>query len=258
VIPTALIADDEPLARRKLRDLVQEVPLVEIVGEAADGEAAVRAIDTLRPDLVFLDIQMPGLSGLEVLERARHKPAVIFTTAYDRYAVAAFELAAVDYLLKPFGRERFRAALERARQALGRRDAPAAMERAGQLLDRREGAAAERAPAPRAPLTRLFVHDRGKIVPIAVPEIERFEARDDYVAVHVAGRSYLVHVPMNELERRLDRERFLRVHRSHVVNLDFVKALEPYDGTRLTVELRSGAKIVASRARSRELRALTG
>ena len=258
MIPTALIVDDEPLARRRLRDLIAEAPLVEVVGEAADGEAAMRAIDTLKPDLVFLDIQLPGLSGLDVLARVRHKPAVIFTTAYDRYAVAAFELAAVDYLLKPFGGERFRASLVRARQTLERQDATAAIDRASELLERPGTAASGRASAHPPPLVRLFVHDRGRIVPIAVAEIERFEARDDYVAVHASGRRHLVHVTLHELERRLDPQQFLRVHRSHVVNLDHVKALEPYDGARLMVEMRSGAKIVASRVRSKELRAITG
>ena len=116
---SALIADDEPLARRKLRDLMAGVDWLQCLGEAADGEAALHAIDTLRPDLLFLDVEMPGLSGLQVIERARHKPIVVFTTAFDRYAVPAFELHALDYLLKPFGRERFLQALERAREALG-------------------------------------------------------------------------------------------------------------------------------------------
>src|SRR5687767_1598282 len=156
---TALIVDDEPLARRKLRDLLAEFPDVELLGEASDGAEAVRAIDELEPELVFLDIQMPLVSGLEVLERTRHKPAVIFTTAHDRFAVAAFELAAVDYLLKPFGRERFRVALERARAVLGQESA---------LVPSVERA--RRALAGRGPLTRLFVRDRGKIVPIPVAE----------------------------------------------------------------------------------------
>jgi two-component system LytT family response regulator len=236
----ALVADDEPLARQRLRDLLEELPAVEIVGEAADGAAAVAQIDALKPDLVFLDIQMPGLSGLEVLRRAAHHPVTIFTTAHDQYAVAAFELAAVDYLLKPFGMERLRTAVDRA---LATRDA-AAPARAEQLL----GAAHT--------VTRLFVRDRGKIVPLPVADIAHFEARDDYVAVYVGGRTYLMHVTLGELERRLDASRFLRIHRTHLVNLDHVRAMEPYDGTRLQVELRDGTKLMASRSRSRELRDL--
>jgi two-component system LytT family response regulator len=242
---TALIVDDEPLARRKLRDLLAEFPDGELLGEASDGAEAVRAIDELEPELVFLDIQMPLVSGLEVLERTRHKPAVIFTTAHDRFAVAAFELAAVDYLLKPFGRERFRVALERARAVLGQESA---------LVPSVERA--RRALAGRGPLTRLFVRDRGKIIPIPVAEIARFESQDDYTLVHAGARTYLVHVRLSELEQRLDPERFLRIHRSHAINLDFVRSLEPHDATRLEVEMRDGTRIVASRTRSRELRGL--
>ncbi len=245
-----LVVEDEPLARETLRALLADVPWVECVGEAADGAEAVRMIDALEPDLVLLDIEMPELSGLQVLERARHEPAVIFTTAYDRYAVSAFELEALDYLLKPFGRERCLAALDRARRALAH-DAPSG--------------AADAAPADRArralvagegPLERVFVRDRDRILPVAAAEIERLEAADDYVALHARGQSYLVYLPLGDFERRLDPRRFLRVHRAHVVNLDFVKHMVPYDGSRMLVEMRDGTKILASRARSKDLRAL--
>jgi two-component system LytT family response regulator len=247
----ALLVEDEPLARRQLRELADGVPWLSCVGEAADGTTAVRAIDELQPDLVFLDIQMPELTGLEVLERIEHEPAVIFTTAFDHYAVAAFELGALDYLLKPFGRERFLAAVERARRALG--------------ATRSDGTARDSSTVARArsalgtstgPVERIFVRDRGRIVPMPVREIERLEAEDDYVAVVTRGRRFLVYLPLADFERRLDPERFLRVHRSHVVNLDFVTALVPYDAARLQVEMRDGTKIMASRARSRELRHL--
>ncbi|MFN2564441.1 MAG: LytR/AlgR family response regulator transcription factor [Gemmatimonadaceae bacterium] len=247
----ALIVEDEPLARRQLRELAAEVPWLACVGEAEDGAAAVRAIDELRPDLVFLDIRMPELSGLEVLDRAEHEPAVIFTTAFDTYAVSAFELGALDYLLKPFGRERFLAAVERARRALG-----------AQRLDESDRDTSTLARARAAlgstggPAERIFVRDRGRIVPIPVREIERLEAEDDYVAVYARGRRFLVYLPLSEFERRLDADRFLRVHRSHVVNLDYVAALVPYDAARLQVEMRDGTKLMASRARSKELRHL--
>jgi two-component system LytT family response regulator len=239
-----LVVEDEPLARQKLRALVDELEWAACVGEAADGRVALALLDELEPDLVFLDVELPELSGLAALEQASHAPAVVFTTAYDRYAVSAFELAAVDYLLKPFGRERFMAAAERARRALGA-EGPSGAERARLAL----GGAQE-------PLTRLLVRDRGRITPVSVADIERLEAEDDYVALHAHGRRHLVYLPLADFERRLDARQFLRIHRSHIVNLDFVRHLVPYDGTRFQVEMRDGTKILASRARSRELRHL--
>jgi two-component system LytT family response regulator len=248
----ALIVDDEPLARRTLREILADVPWLECVGEADTGTRAVEMIDALTPDLVLLDIEMPELTGIQVLDRIAHEPAVIFTTAYDRYAVSAFELEALDYLLKPFGRERCLAALERARRALpaaGRANGspattPSLAERARSVM------------ADSGPLTRLFVRDRDRIVPVAASEIERLEAADDYVEVHTRTRSYLVYLTLNDFERRLDPERFIRVHRAHIVNLDCVKQLVPFDGSRMQVEMRDGTKILASRTRSKELRQL--
>lgn len=239
-----LIVEDEPLARAKLREIVDGVPWVDCVGEADNGPRAVAMIDMLMPDLVLLDIEMPGCTGLAVLERIAHEPAVIFTTAYDRYAVSAFELEALDYLLKPFGSERCVRALDRARRVLGASmgEAPPVLERARRVLD------------GSGPLSRIFVRDRDRIVPIAVAEIERLEADDDYVAVYTKGRRFLVYLTLNDFERRLDPQRFLRVHRAHIVNLDAVKQLVPFDGSRMQVELRDGTKIIASRARSRDLR----
>jgi len=251
----ALIVEDEPLARRALREILADVPWLECVGEAETGERAVAMIDALTPDLVLLDIEMPELNGIQVLDRISHEPAVIFTTAYDRYAVSAFELEALDYLLKPFGRERCLAALERARRAL-----PSVGSAAGST------AAAPNTPsvAERARhvmgdaglLTRLFVRDRERIVPLAASEIERLEAADDYVEVHTRSRSYLVYLTLNDFERRLDPERFIRVHRAHIVNLDYVKQLVPFDGSRMQIEMRDGTKILASRTRSKALRQL--
>jgi len=240
VKPTAFIADDEPLARRKLRDLVASVPLVDIVGESDNGESTVEAVDRTEPDILLLDVEMPGLSGLGVLQRIRHQPAVIFTTAHDRYAVTAFELAAVDYLLKPFGKERFRFALERALRSLPS-DAGTA-ERVQETL------------GSRRLLRRIFVRDRGKILPVNVREVDRFEARDDYVIVHTRGSQLLLRIPLQTLSDRLDPDHFVRVHRSHMVNLDAVEAFEPYDGSRLEIRMRDGSRILASRTRSKELR----
>jgi two-component system LytT family response regulator len=240
-----LIVEDEPLARAKLRAIVDEVSWVECVGEASSGPEAIAMIDALTPDLVLLDIEMPGCTGLQVLERVAHSPAVIFTTAYDRYAVSAFELEALDYLLKPFGAARCLKALERARRVLGagaKGGTPPVLERMRRVLDASET------------LVRIFVRDRDRIVPVAVGDIERLEADDDYVAVYAKGRRYLVYLTLNDFERRLDPERFLRVHRAHIVNLDAVRQLVPFDGSRMQVELKDGTKIIASRARSRDLR----
>jgi two-component system, LytTR family, response regulator len=158
--------------------------------------------------------------------------------------VSAFELEALDYLLKPFGRERCLAAIERARRTLDTGEA-------GSLIERVRGAI-----GGAGPLTRLFVRDRDRIVPLAVDDIERLESADDYVAVHARGRSYLVYLTLGDFERRLDPGRFLRVHRAHIVNLDCVKHLVPYDGSRMQLEMRDGTRILASRARSKDLRQL--
>ena len=187
---------------------------------------------------------MPGLSGLEILKRVQHVPAVIFTTAYDRYAVTAFELAAVDYLLKPFSRDRFLQSVERARPALQRRAGVPAVERAEETL---RG----------APMRRLFVREGGRILPLRAPTVERLEACDDFVYVFAAGRKYRVNAPLSELEQRLDPGVFVRIHRSHIVNLDHVVAWSPYDGSRFEVRLRDGTVLTASRQRSRALRNLT-
>ncbi len=237
-----LIADDEPVARAGLRDLLAPFEWLELVGEAASGPAAVEAIRTLRPELVFLDIQMPGLLGTEVLRRVEHQPAVVFTTAFAQHAVTAFELGALDYLLKPFGRERLAATLERVRATLGEPAAPA-FERLRQALGR-------------GPISRLFVRAGGGIVPLAVSDVAWFEARGDYVAAHVGRARHLLHLSLNRLEERLDPARFVRIHRAHIVNLDQVKAFPRAGKGRLAAELADGTRLPVSRSRSHELRGL--
>jgi len=237
-----VVVEDEVLAREELRDLLREIPWIECVGEAGDGHSAVRLIEAAAPDLVFLDVQLPEIDGLEVLRRVSGAPHVVFTTAHDRYAVTAFELGALDYLLKPFGADRLATALERVRRHAVRTPSVRVAERADELLPHQ------------GPLRRVFVRSGGRIVPVSTDQVERIEADGDYAALHANGRRFLVHVPIGELEQRLDPERFIRVHRSHIVNLELVTALEPYDAHRLLVEMASGAKVLASRSRTQLLR----
>jgi two-component system LytT family response regulator len=239
-----LLVEDEPLARRTLWELLAASEGVEVVGEAADGASAVERIDALRPDLVFLDVRLPELSGLEVLARVRHRPAVVFTTAYDRYAVSAFELEAVDYLVKPFGRARFLATLERVRRRLAEGGPWAAAASPTALAEGLGG----------RPLSRLFARKHDRIVPVAVDSIDHVEGSDDYALLRSGAERYLVPLRLKDLEERLDPERFVRIHRSHIVNLDRVVELRPFDDHRLEVRLAGGDRIVASRVGSARLR----
>lgn len=243
---TAVIVEDEPLARKALRDMVAPEDWLDVVGEAGDGLTAVEIINAEKPDLVFLDIHLPELSGLDVLKRLVHEPVVIFTTAHDRHAIAAFELAAVDYLLKPFGRSRLQQALARARQILDRTtDRPS-------LADTRTTLTAPASPL----LDRFLVRDGGKIVPVTTRDIERIEAEGDYAGVRSRGKKLLVNLPLGDFETRLDPARFVRIHRAHIVNLDFVDAIEPFDNSQLLVRMKDGTKITASRTASKRLREL--
>lgn len=229
----ALVVDDEPVPRRLLCSMVAQVDWMELAGEADRGSAAIEAINGREPDVVFLDIRMPDLSGFEVIERAAHRPDVIFTTAYDAYAIQALQLGALDYLVKPFGQLRFLEAAERVRTRIAAPD-----------------------PKQRWP-HRIYVRDRGIVVPVAVERIERVEAQGDYSLLVCPGsRPLLVQRPLGELEAMLDPERFLRVHRSHLVHLDHVASFRPFDGRRYVVTMRSGFEITASAAGTRLLRAL--
>lgn len=239
----AVIAEDEPQARRALIGHLERIDWIEITGEARDGASAVRLVDELQPDLLFLDVRLPELSGLDVVERIRHRPALVFTTAHDRFAVAAFELGALDYLLKPFGPQRFAQMLERVRARLAAPTVPDAVERTRQALS----------PTP---MRRLFARSGGRIVPIPVESVRRIEAAGDYAEVHCHAGAFLLHVSLGELLSRLDPERFRQVHRSHIVNLDFVQHLKPHDERRLLIVVEGGEAIVASRKASEELRRL--
>jgi len=237
----ALIVDDEPLARRALRALLADEPSVQLVGEARDGPEAIEAIRRLRPELVFLDVRLPGASGLEVLERAQADVRVIFTTAHDDYAIAAFELGAIDYLRKPFGRERLMRAVERARPQV----VSARQPRGGSvpLADRLKAAG-----DPALPRTRIFVRDEGAVVPLRCDEIVRCESDGDYVVVHARGRQFPVYLNLGDLAQQLDAEQFVRVHRSHLVNLDQVAAVTAHDPSRVAITLKDGSRVIASRS----------
>lgn len=237
---SAVVVEDEPVARRSLREYLDRIDWIHIAGEAADGRTAVEMIDRLKPDLVFLDVQLPEMSGLRVLESVEHAPEVVFTTAYDQYALAAFEIGALDYLVKPFGRERFLKMVDRLRQRLAEAGVPVS-ERA-------------RAAFASGPLARLFARRGDRIVPIPARDIQRIEAQGDYAEVHSPAGVFLLHLSLKELAARLDPERFAQVHRSHIVNLDAIDHLRPYDDRRLMIVMGDGSEIVASRAASERLR----
>lgn len=238
-----LIVDDEPVARAGLRAMLTAFEWVEVVGEADDGNAAVDAINRLRPELVFLDVQMPGLLGTDVLRRIEHQPFVIFTTAYSQHAVSAFELGAVDYLLKPFGPARLLAAIERIRSAIGEPAGVSAIER---LTGALQG----------GPISRLFVRKGGTLVLLPVAEVWWFEASGDYVIAHAARARHVLNLPLSRLDERLDPQYFVRVHRGHIVNLDHVRAFKRAARGNLEAELADGRRVPVSRARAQELRSL--
>jgi len=240
---TVLVVDDEPIARAGLKAMLTGFDWIEVIGEAADGQSAVQAIETLQPELVFLDVQMPGLLGTDVLRHIDHRPFVIFTTAYSQHAVTAFELGAVDYLMKPFGAERLAVAMERVRGAIGE---PASVD----AIERLSGALAG------GPITRLFARVGNAIVPIPLDRVSRLEADGDYVVAHVGGSRHLLHLSLSRLVTRLDPKRFTQVHRAHVVNLDHVRAFKRDGRGNLEAELTDGTRVPVSRPRAQELRSL--
>ncbi len=254
----ALVVDDEPLARRALHSLMKDIEWIECVGDAEDGPSAIAMINTLEPDVVFLDVRMPGASGLDVLAKLECETVVIFTTAFDAYAVTAFELGAIDYLRKPFGAPRFASAVERAVpriEFLRRRQATST---AGVTDDQAaETSLHERlsfASAQEQPLRRLFVRDRGIAVPVSVADVIRFEADGDFVAVHVRDRRHLVYVNLSDVASQLDAAQFVRVHRSHIINIGAIRSIAAFDANRLEVRMADDSRIVASRSGTKLLR----
>ena len=237
-----LIVDDEELARQVLRELLAAHPEIQILAECANGFEAVKAVAEHKPDLLFLDVQMPKLSGFDVLELIERNIAVIFVTAYDQYAMKAFEVHAVDYLLKPIGRERFEAALERAKIRIGEKMPPVE-----QLVTA--------ARPPQQFLERIVVRDGTRVTLIPVAKLDYVEAQDDYVALATHGAKHLKQQTIASVEAGLDPARFVRIHRSYIVNFERVVRIEPYgkdsrlailgDGTRLPVSRTGYARLKA-------------
>jgi two-component system LytT family response regulator len=229
----SLIIDDEPLARRELRRLLAEFPWVEIVGEAGDVVEAAARVEALAPDLLFLDIQMPGGSGFDLLSRLDHVPRVIFTTAYDHHAVRAFEVNALDYLLKPIEPQRLAAALAKARSAS--EDRPAEL-RSGDILE------------------RLFVRDGMRCWFVPLREVSLLTAEGNYVRMLWGTERPLLNRPLNTLEKRLDPKRFFRANRRQIINVDFIEGVELGIGGQLHVQLRGGPEVEISRRQARLFR----
>jgi two-component system, LytTR family, response regulator len=246
----AVIVDDEELARQILREYVSRHAEIEIVAECANGFEAVKAIMEMKPDLLLLDIQMPKLDGFEVLELIDCDCAVIFATAYDNHAIRAFEVHAVDYLLKPISAERFEAALARARERLAGK-APSVVRPAAELGSQLAAAAREEAQH----LERIPVRDGTRVFIIPVAKLDYVEAQDDYVALVSEGKKHLKQQTIASLEAALDPARFLRIHRSYIVNLERVTRLEPYAKDSYVAVLSSGTQLPVSRSGYSRLRA---
>jgi two-component system LytT family response regulator len=248
-----LVVDDEPLGRVRVEDLIRKEDGVELAGSAADGTAAVEAIRRLQPDLVFLDVQMPGKSGLDVVREIGPEamPATIFVTAYDHYAIQAFDVAAVDYLVKPFDDERFEVALQRARRLLTLEGMSRLRERLLAVLGGETQPAAPMA-VPRY-LERIAVDSRGRVESVAVGDIEYIVASGPYARLQVGQRRHVIRETMQSLEEKLDPRRFLRVHRSVIVRLDLVDALLRGPGGESEVRLKNGARLKVSRSRREAL-----
>jgi two-component system LytT family response regulator len=243
----ALLVDDEPLARSLLRELLAAHPEVEVVGEASNGFEAVKLAGELAPDLLFLDIQMPKLSGFEVLELlGEAAPAVIFVTAYDEYALEAFEVHAVDYLLKPVEPERLAQALKRVHRRAGEAGAP------------KPAALAAAAQPPGRFLARVLFREEGRIHVLPVEKIDFVEAQDDYLSFAAAGKRYRKQQTLGDLETQLDRQRFVRVHRSYLLNVERLARLDLYAKDSWIAILADGTKIPVSRSGHARLRELIG
>ena len=254
-----LIVDDEPLARQRLEDLLRAEAGVGIVASVDNGEAAVDAVRSLHPDIAFLDVQMPGKTGIDVVREVGPEamPLTIFVTAYDRYALQAFDLAAVDYLVKPFDDERFEQAFQRARRYVELEEMGELRERLLAVLDggsRGGSSSAPAAPPSGSPyLERIAVEMRGKVRVVPVSQIEYITASGPYVELHTSERAYLIREAIHTLEEKLDPNRFLRIHRSIIVRVDLIDTFHRGAGGDYEVQLKGGARLRVSRSRREEL-----
>ncbi|MCI0708181.1 MAG: LytTR family DNA-binding domain-containing protein [Ignavibacteriae bacterium] len=243
----ALVVDDELLARERIKELMSLDPALDLVGECEDGVTAIEEVKRLQPDLLFLDIQMPEVDGFGVLKalKPKHMPVVIFTTAYNQYAIRAFEARALDYLLKPIEEKRFRQSVERAKEMLAvkntQRDNSALINFLHELKNEQRSG------------QRFLVKKGGRIFPVHEKDIDWVEAEGEYVRLHVKGTSYLLHEKISSIETRLSSSRFVRVHRSAIVNIDQIRELEPSFHRDYTITLLNGARISVSRSHTESL-----
>ena len=246
-----LVVDDEPLGRQRVLDLLESLD-VEVVGTAADGAEAVASIRALRPDIVFLDVQMPKMSGLEVIREVgpTAMPVTVFVTAFDQFAIKAFDLSAVDYLVKPFRDERFREALGRARERAQSRNVVRLHEQLLSLLQGGQAVGLPPTPAP-APkfLDRIAVQMHGKVRVVRVAQIEYVTASGPYVDLHVGNQRFAIRESMQNLSDKLDPEVFLRIHRSTIVRLDLIDSLLRHEGSEYEVQLKNGLRLRVGRSR---------
>ncbi len=247
-----VLADDEPLARERLGTLLRSEPDVEVVAECADGARTIAAIQQLGPDLVFLDVQMPGSDGFDVIQAVRpdRMPIVVFVTAYDKYALRAFDVHALDYLLKPFDRDRFQKALQRAREQMeGQQTGD---------LGRRLLALVHDLKPDQQRLDRLVVKAGGRVFFLRTDEIDWIEAAGNYVRLHLGNDSHLFRETMNALEAKLDAQRFFRIHRSRIVNIERIQELQPWFNGEYAVILRDGTRLTLSRGYREKLQERLG
>lgn len=241
-----ILVDDEDLARQMLKEYLAGYPDVDIIAECRSGYQAVKSINSLQPDLIFLDVQMPELSGFGVLKKLKKIPFVVFSTAYDKYALRAFEVSAVDYLLKPYDRTRFNQAVQKALERIKNKNT--SIDQLQSLL--------ENIKIDQADHERLWIKENGSLKPIKPDEIDWIEAMDDYACLHVGKAKHLVSQTMHELEAKLDAKMFMRIHRSTIVNLDSIQELRSVGDGSYQVILKDSTKLSLSRGQAKKLKGL--